>query len=147
MNEYGILSSALREYAEWIEINKYKLPIALYDDLLLAANAIDELLAVNRRQLLEIAVLSQPKNGKRERAPVLGAPVWFLYQDEDADGAWEIQEDRITGYGLEGFWCPDMKDNPDRMGFMTPWNDVGEIAFFDRNEAEEKRKELTGGAG
>lgn len=37
------LVKALREHAEWMGPNNYELPIAMYDDLLKAADAIDEL--------------------------------------------------------------------------------------------------------
>lgn len=73
----------------------------------------------------------------------LGAPVWFLFHDNDTE-QWEIEQERITGVGIEGFWCSGLTDQPDAATYMTKWDEVGERAFFSERDAEKARKEANG---
>ena len=65
----------------------------------------------------------------------LGAPVWFLFHDDDTE-QWEIAQERITGVGIEGFWCSGLTNQPDAATYMTKWDKVGERAFFSERDAE-----------
>ena len=74
----------------------------------------------------------------------LGAPVWFLFHDDDT-GQWEIAQERITGVGIEGFWCSGLTNQPDAATYMTKWDEVGERAFFSERDAERALEEANEG--
>lgn len=67
----------------------------------------------------------------------VGAPVWFVVQDVDDPGRWEICEpQKITEVGTRGFWISGLLDEPDGMHMFTPWSALGSEAFLSREAAE-----------
>lgn len=67
----------------------------------------------------------------------VGAPVWFIVQDVDDPGRWEICEpQKITEVGTRGFWISGLLDEPDGMHMFTPWSALGSEAFLSREAAE-----------
>lgn len=72
----------------------------------------------------------------------IGAPVWFVVQDVDDPGRWEICEpQKITEVGPRGFWISGLLDEPDGMHMFTPWSALGSEAFLSREAAETALKE------
>ena len=75
----------------------------------------------------------------------IGAPMWFVVQDVDDPGRWEICEpQKVTEVGTRGFWISGLLDEPDGMHMFTPWSALGSEAFLSREAAETKLKEAEG---
>lgn len=84
MRDCAELVKALREYAEWMGPNNYELPIAMYDHLLEAADAIEELskLQASCQQVNWISV--------EERLPEEWWPVLALIRFSEEPPAQEV---------------------------------------------------------
>lgn len=72
----------------------------------------------------------------------VGDPMWFVVQDVDDPGRWEICEpQKITEVGPRGFWISGLLDEPDGTHMFTPWSALGSEAFLSREAAETALKE------
>lgn len=72
----------------------------------------------------------------------IGDSVWFVLQDVDEDGRWEVSvPEKITEVGASGFWVSGLRDDPDGMHMFTPWSALGSEAFLSREAAEAKLEE------
>ena len=87
-----------------------------------------------------LMVLPRGEVGLAPKKMMLGERVWFLFYDDDTR-QWEIAQERITGVGIEGFWCSGLTNQPDAATYMTKWDEVGERAFLSERDAEKARKE------
>ncbi len=66
----------------------------------------------------------------------LGDTVYMVFEDLDKVGEAGIDSARVTGVGFEGFTIPADADNPDDMGDLIPWEELGKNMFCSRAEAE-----------
>lgn len=75
----------------------------------------------------------------------IGDPVWFVVQDVDDPGRWEICEpQKVTEVGPHGFWISGLLDEPDGIHMFTPWSALGSEAFLSREAAEAALEEREG---
>lgn len=89
------------------------------------------------------AIMDAEQEGRLLVLPCkIGAPVWFVVQDVDDPGRWEICEpQKVTEVGTRGFWISGLLDEPDGTHMFTPWSALGSEAFLSREAAETALKE------
>lgn len=92
------LVKTLREYAEWMGPNNYELPISMYDDLLKAADAIEDL--ENKLNLWRQDKISRWISVD-ERLPGVFEPVIVCRKDKSAKTGWKVEQ---GARDLNGWW-------------------------------------------
>ena len=70
------------------------------------------------------------------RFPIPGDTVYNVLEDLEKIGEPGIEPVRVTGVGFKGFTIPAVADDPDDMGELIQWDEIGEWCFLTREEAE-----------
>lgn len=70
------------------------------------------------------------------RFPIPGDTVFGVIEDLEKVGEAGIESLRVTGVGFKGFTIPAVVDDPDDMGELILWEEIGEWVFLTREEAE-----------
>lgn len=68
-----------------------------------------------------------------------GDTVYMVFEDLEQVGVVGVDTARVTGVGFEGFTIPAELDNPDDMGDLIRWSELGDSYFLTPEEAEADR--------
>lgn len=83
--------------------------------------------------------ISKLEKSGRDIKLLPGDTVYMVFEDLEKVGEVGIDTARVTGVGFEGFTIPAELDNPDDMGELIRWSELGDSYFLTPEEAEADR--------